>query len=133
MQLGAGEISVTQRHRVFVYGTLMRGERHHDTLAGAEFLGPGRTLPRYELVQIDYYPAMLRGGTSSVIGELYAVDGETLRRLDALEEVPTYYLRESIDLADGTRADTYVMPRDRAEGARPIPSGDFRKRAAEPR
>jgi gamma-glutamylcyclotransferase (GGCT)/AIG2-like uncharacterized protein YtfP len=30
---------MSQRHELFVYGTLMQGEHHHETLAGAEFLG----------------------------------------------------------------------------------------------
>ncbi len=115
-------------HLVFVYGTLMRGEHHHDKLAHATFLGARSTLPAYDLVRIDYYPALLPGGSTSVTGELFRVDDATLARLDELEEVPTYYLRASIELTDGSTALTYLMPRERAVGAKPIPSGDFRRR-----
>jgi gamma-glutamylcyclotransferase (GGCT)/AIG2-like uncharacterized protein YtfP len=120
-------------HRIFVYGTLMKGEHHHDQLAGAEFLGPCETRAEYELVQIDYFPAMLKDGNIRVIGELYAVDDATLERLDQLEEVPHYYVRERVELADGSHADTYLMPRDRIAGASPIPSGYFRMRTAPPK
>jgi gamma-glutamylaminecyclotransferase len=119
---------MARRHLVFVYGTLMQGEHHHDQLAGAEFVGPRSTRAQYELVQVDYFPAMLLGGHTRVLGELYAVDEATLARLDELEEVPHYYVRESIELSDDTRADTYLLPRERAGDARPIPSGSFRDR-----
>jgi gamma-glutamylcyclotransferase (GGCT)/AIG2-like uncharacterized protein YtfP len=120
--------AVTDRHELFVYGTLMRGEHHHDVMLEAEFVREAETLPAYELVLIDYFPAMLEGGQTRVCGELYRVDGETLARLDALEEVPHYYIRARIALADGQSADTYVMPRERARGAVRIPSGSFRAR-----
>lgn len=113
---------------VFVYGTLMHGEHHHDVLAHAEPLGPARTLPAYDLVFIDYYPALLPGGHCAVEGELYRVDAATLKALDALEEVPDYYVRERITLEDGRTADTYLMPRERALGGTPILSGSFRRR-----
>ncbi len=117
---------MAERHLVFAYGTLMQGEHHHDQLDGAEFLGARTTRAQYELVQIDYFPAMLTGGTTSVVGELYAVDEATLARLDELEEVPHYYVRASIELSDDTRAQTYLMPRSRVGDATPIPSGSFR-------
>jgi gamma-glutamylcyclotransferase (GGCT)/AIG2-like uncharacterized protein YtfP len=119
---------VAERCALFVYGTLMRGEHHHDVMQGAEFVAQAETLPSYELVMIDYFPAMLAGGQTRILGELYRVDAETLLRLDALEEVPHYYVRERIALADGTSAETYLMPRERAAGAVPIPSGSFRAR-----
>ncbi len=119
---------MADRHLVFVYGTLMEGEHHHDELRGAEFLGARRTSPHYELVQIDYFPAMLEGGSTSVLGELYRVDDAILARLDTLEEVPHYYLRKAIVLSDRTEAQTYVMPRDRAQGHVALPSGSFRDR-----
>jgi gamma-glutamylaminecyclotransferase len=120
-------------HRVFVYGTLMKGELHHTTMAHARFIGQAETEPRYELVQIDYYPAMLPDGAHAVHGELYEVDDATLRRLDELEEVPHYYERHELTLADGTKAFAYVMPRTRAPGATPIASGYFRMRTAPPK
>jgi gamma-glutamylcyclotransferase (GGCT)/AIG2-like uncharacterized protein YtfP len=124
---------MSQRHELFVYGTLMQGEYHHETLAGAEFLGLVETLPLYDLVQIDYYPALLPGGSAKVRGELYRVDDAMLARLDALEEVPSYYVRERIELADGRSAFTYLMPRARAQAGVPIDSGYFRMRTAPPK
>lgn len=106
----------------------MRGEHHHDVMARAEFVAEAATLPLYELVLIDYFPAMLAGGTTRIQGELYRVDAETLARLDELEEVPHFYVRERIALADGSSAETYLMPRERVTNAKPIPSGSFRAR-----
>ena len=117
---------------MFVYGTLMKGELHHTTMAHARFVRATETGPEYDLVQIDYYPAMLVGGSHRVMGELYEVDDPTLARLDRLEEVPDYYERKTITLADGTEALAYVMPRERAAGSSPIPSGYFRMRTAPP-
>jgi len=120
-------------HLVFVYGTLMKGELHHTSIAHARFVRAAETLPEYELVQIDYYPAMLPGGASRIVGELYEVDDQTLAHLDELEEVPHYYERVAVQLADGTEAQTYVMPRNRASASSPIPSGYFRMRTAPPK
>lgn len=118
---------------MFVYGTLMKGELHHTSIAHARFLRAAATRPEFELIQVDYYPAMLPGGTTRVVGELYEVDDQTLRQLDELEEVPDYYERRSIVLEDGTEALTYVLPRERADGGSPIPSGYFRLRTAPPK
>jgi gamma-glutamylaminecyclotransferase len=113
--------------RLFVYGTLMRGEHHHGTLAGARFVGTASTLPRFALSLVDYYPAMSRGGECVVSGELYEVAPGMLAALDLLEDVPALYLRERIALADGSDAEAYVLPAERLPpGAVPIPGGDFR-------
>jgi gamma-glutamylcyclotransferase (GGCT)/AIG2-like uncharacterized protein YtfP len=124
---------MSQRHEVFVYGTLMQGEHHHESLAGAHFLGLAETLPQFDLVQIDYYPALIPGGNKKVVGELYRVDDATLQHLDQLEEVPGYFVRERIELADGRSAFAYLLPRERAEGSTPIDSGYFRMRTAPPK
>ena len=120
---------MAHQHLVFVYGTLMQDEHHHDQLEGATFLGSRRTKPEYDLVQVDYFPAMLAGGRTSVQGELYSVNQALLARLDELEEVPHYYVREVIELSDGTHADSYLMPRERALDAKPIAGGCFRTRS----
>ena len=118
---------------MFVYGTLMKGELHHTTMAHARFVRAAETAPEYDLVQIDYYPAMIAGGSHRVLGELYEIDDQTLARLDRLEEVPDYYERKTITLGDGTEAIAYVMPRERAVSGSPIPSGYFRMRTAPPK
>ena len=124
---------MTSRHRVFVYGTLMKGEHHHEVLKEASFVGLTETHAHYELVQIDYYPSLLPEGQTRVVGELYEVDDTTLAKLDELEEVPDYYVRERIKLADDSEAFVYLMPRARAAGAEPIASGYFRMRTAPPK
>jgi gamma-glutamylcyclotransferase (GGCT)/AIG2-like uncharacterized protein YtfP len=124
---------MTSRHRVFVYGTLMKGEHHHEVLKNAQFVGLTETQASFELVQIDYYPALLPQGSARVMGEVYEVDDATLAQLDELEEVPDYYVRERITLADDSEAFVYIMPRERAEGAEPIASNFFRMRTAPPK
>jgi gamma-glutamylcyclotransferase (GGCT)/AIG2-like uncharacterized protein YtfP len=119
---------VMERCLVFVYGTLMRGEHHHEVIQAAEFVGEARTLPAYDFVLIDYFPALVPGGQRAIEGELYWVDTVMLAALDVLEEVPDLYLRERIALADGHSAHSYLMPRERTTGAKPITANSFRQR-----
>lgn len=111
------------RHAVFVYGTLKRGERHHHLLASARFVGRGRTAPRFGLVDMGGYPAMVEGGRTAVEGEIWEVDDRTLEKLDALEEHPRFYRRIRLELSDGGVTQTYVLPPTHARGAPDIPSG----------
>jgi gamma-glutamylcyclotransferase (GGCT)/AIG2-like uncharacterized protein YtfP len=113
---------------VFVYGTLMRGERNHALLSTAVCFGEGRTVPAFELADLGTYPALVAGGRVAVTGELWEVDGATLAKLDELEEVPTRYQRKRIPLEDGRVVEAYLMPSDSTEGAKRIPGGDWKKR-----
>lgn len=45
--------------RLFVYGSLKRGGRHHDELDGAVFLGEATTLPGYRLEPLGEYLALV--------------------------------------------------------------------------
>jgi gamma-glutamylcyclotransferase (GGCT)/AIG2-like uncharacterized protein YtfP len=45
--------------RLFVYGSLKRGGRHHEELASARFLGLAETEPGYRLEQLGEYLALL--------------------------------------------------------------------------
>lgn len=100
-------------HRVFVYGTLKRGEPNHhlikDTANGfAKFLGLGRTTVPYPLVIATKYniPFLLKkpGTGNYVLGEIYDVDSNMLKKLDELEEHPKFYERteERVLLAPDT-------------------------------
>jgi gamma-glutamylaminecyclotransferase len=117
-----------RRRLLFVYGTLMRGELNHALLAGASFRGPGRTLPRFELVDLDAYPAMVSGGSAAVAGELYEVDDAVLAAVDELEDHPHLYRRRRVRLAGGGWAEAYLMSREATAGLPRIPSGDWNRR-----
>lgn len=114
--------------RVFVYGTLMRGGHNHGLLAAARFAGEARTAPRYTLVSMGDWPALLEGGGQSVAGELFLVAVATLAALDALEGAPTLYQRRPVTLADGSLAVAYVKPAALALGRPVVASGDWRRR-----
>ncbi|XP_032691447.1 putative gamma-glutamylcyclotransferase CG2811 isoform X2 [Odontomachus brunneus] len=89
-------------HRVFVYGTLKRGEPNHGVIKDvangyAKFLGIGKTTISYPLVIATRYniPFLLKKPNvgNHVQGEIYDVDSTMLKRLDELEEHPTFYER----------------------------------------
>ena len=73
--------------RLFVYGSLKRGGRHHAELRGARFLGEARTVPGYTVEQLGEYPALVATGGSegTVRGELFEVDDALLALLDEFE------------------------------------------------
>ncbi len=114
--------------RLFVYGTLLTGERNHDYLRGCQLLGPALTAAAYQLVSLGPYPALLVGGGERVAGEVYEICRNTLNRLDELEGHPDLYLRSEVLLADGSTAVAYLLPRERAAGARIVPGGRWRDR-----
>jgi hypothetical protein len=55
---------------LFVYGTLRRDAANHRELRDATFIGRARTQPKYELVDMGGYPALLEGGADAVVGEV---------------------------------------------------------------
>jgi gamma-glutamylaminecyclotransferase len=113
---------------LFTYGTLRRGEPNHPLLVRARFLGEAATPPRYALVDLGPFPAMIAGGQTAVVGEVYAVDETTLARLDILEGHPSFYQRQRIQLATGQEVEAYLMAPGRVAGRPRIPSGDWRTR-----
>jgi gamma-glutamylcyclotransferase (GGCT)/AIG2-like uncharacterized protein YtfP len=112
---------------VFVYGTLLSGEPNHDRLRGARLVASVRTEPRYTLLSLGPYPALIEKGTTSVAGEVYEVDDDLLRALDRFEGVPGLYVRVPIHLLGGSVAHGYVLARARRKKHLPIPGGDWRQ------
>lgn len=110
--------------RVFVYGTLRKGEANHRLLVGSKFVGPAATRPEFKLLDVGPYP-LLVAGEKTVVGEVYEVDARTLVRLDVLEGHPSYYRRTPVILADGTEAQAYVFARTEGVVAPEITSGDW--------
>ncbi|XP_072304769.1 gamma-glutamylaminecyclotransferase-like [Eucyclogobius newberryi] len=88
--------------RVFVYGTLKKGQpnSHHmfeDSNGKAMFLGSAKTMDKFPLVIAGPHniPYLLNipGQGHRIHGEIYQVDEQMLKFLDALESVPTHYQR----------------------------------------
>lgn len=114
---------------LFVYGTLRRGEPNQRQMGHARFVRAASTGPRYELVDLGGYPALLEDGDTPISGELYEVDDALLASLDRFEDVPELYERKPVVLEDGevlcVEVLAYVMPRERARGAPRIANGDW--------
>jgi gamma-glutamylaminecyclotransferase len=119
---------IEQKSRLFVYGTLQRGERSHQLLRRARFVRETATAPGFRLVSLGEYPGMVKADAGAVAGELYEVDEETLRELDGFEGHPEAYWRTEIQLVDRVRAQAYLLPPERARGRPGIASGDWRRR-----
>jgi gamma-glutamylcyclotransferase (GGCT)/AIG2-like uncharacterized protein YtfP len=113
-----------------VYGTLLEGHPGHGLLEGAKFEGAASTEAGYELVDLGAYAAIVPGGSTSVSGEVYLTDRETLARIDRERQVPLLFERARVRLADGSDAEAYVMSPDKVRGRRRLRHGDWRRRFA---
>jgi gamma-glutamylaminecyclotransferase len=114
--------------RLFVYGSLLRGERDHGLLEQAEFVGAARTAPSYTLVDLGPYPALVENGRVSVAGELYLIDRKQRFSIDVKKECPVLFQRIEVRLDDGTSAETYAMRDEQVRGKRRLSHGDWRRR-----
>lgn len=90
---------------VFVYGTLMRGERAHSFLADAEYVGEFY-LRDYAIYSLGLYPGIRQKKGSVVYGEVYAVDERMLREMDRYEGEGSLYNRTPVTVErDNERID----------------------------
>lgn len=111
---------------IFTYGTLLCGEPNHRLLHRARLVCVAITAPRYLLVDLGAFPAMLDNGRTAVRGEVYVCDAATLAALDRLESHPSFYERRDVVLARGPRGAQAYFLNDARPGAQPIRSGDWR-------
>ncbi len=110
---------------LFIYGSLLSGEANHDNLDGARALGAASTAARYSLIDLGPYPALLKSGETSIVGELYEVTAEHVARLDEFEGAPGLYQRLPIVLADGRRAQAFFFAEEPLNSVL-VPSGNWR-------
>jgi gamma-glutamylcyclotransferase (GGCT)/AIG2-like uncharacterized protein YtfP/lysophospholipase L1-like esterase len=95
--------------KLFVYGTLKRGECRSHVLREQTFLGDVRTAPGYRLYDTGSYPALVEDREGQAIeGELWEVDDPCLKIIDAIEGVPHLYRRQPLSL-DAARRDDDVQ------------------------
>lgn len=112
-------------HRVFVYGTLMRGQLNHHWMRGAERLGGARSPRGFSLWSLGQYPVACPEGVGCIRGEVYRLDPAHLYRLDVLEEHPQFYQRRQVATRYGM-AWIYFQPKPPG-GAHRLPGGDWRR------
>ena len=107
-------VSVKQKHSIliFVYGSLMSGQKNHQLLSGARFLGAAISQPHYTLFHAGPWPAAVDGGTSAIHGELYRISTPLCISLDNFEGHPTLFRRRGITLEDGNQADAWLLAID---------------------
>lgn len=94
---------------LFVYGSLKKGFYNHRLLKESTFIGSG-IISGYDLYDLGYYQGIKRG-SGEVLGEIYEIDQETLKRVDVLESEGYLYRRVPVEAkieGDTVKAVTYV-------------------------
>ncbi|WP_017981095.1 gamma-glutamylcyclotransferase family protein [Methanocaldococcus villosus] len=83
---------------IFVYGTLRRGFWNNKLLKNSKFIGKGRTKEKYAMYA-DIIPYVVEDEkVSHIVGEVYEVDEEILKKIDALEDHPHCYRRKKVPI-----------------------------------
>jgi gamma-glutamylcyclotransferase (GGCT)/AIG2-like uncharacterized protein YtfP len=89
------------KHLVFIYGSLRRGSAGAMSIRfpGSKFIAEAQVSG--SLYDLGAYPGLLLNeSNSNVIGEVYEVDDETLKRLDDFE-VSSNYWRKQVEISLG--------------------------------
>lgn len=117
---------------VFVYGTLRKGGSNHSRMGASAFLGAGRISGK--MYRIDWYPALVCGGDTSVKGELYLVGEGDLAALDAFEGITPeaeeqreyHRVKAQVTLESGETHDAWVWEwAGGVGGAQPLDGDDW--------
>jgi gamma-glutamylaminecyclotransferase len=107
-------------NKVFVYGTLKRGQRNYRFLQAAEFVGTFSTDAIFSMYAFDDYPAVCEQGRHAIQGEIYHVSNPQFRVLDELERYPDFYQRIVIPTHYGD-AWMYIVKAELCEGKEMVP------------
>jgi gamma-glutamylcyclotransferase (GGCT)/AIG2-like uncharacterized protein YtfP len=93
-------------------------------LGNATFIAATWTDPFFTLVDMGGFPALVEGGTTAVLGEIYDIAPENLIELDRYEDTPKLYQRVARTIA-GHEVQVYLMPARCAEGRPQLLNGDW--------
>lgn len=98
-------------NRVFVYGTLKRGNRVRgmDKMGNAKFINEAVTVDaEYSLYDLGAFPAVSRRGENRIQGEVWEVDDALMAILDVIEGYPDFYNRCEVVTTEGTAWMYYI-------------------------
>jgi gamma-glutamylcyclotransferase (GGCT)/AIG2-like uncharacterized protein YtfP len=122
---------VTLKTKVAVYGSLRRDFHNHRIIEHSKFLGMTRTDPEYTMLSLGSFPAVIEGGDTSILVEIYEVDPETFASLDILEgyspeKKSAFYSRKLVEFPEFGACWMYYIDGG-AEGFSNtrVPSGDW--------
>lgn len=113
--------------RLFVYGALLTGEPGHAVLDGIA-ASAIKTATGYSLVEAGPLAALVEEGEGVVAGEVYELERDAFMRVTRQEAHAGLFELSPVRLEDGTTAQTFLLPVDRARGKRRIKGGDWRAR-----
>ena len=119
-----------KEYYVFVYGTLLTGERNERWAAGAKHTPATAYGTLYDTH--CGYPALVQEGSTLIKGEILLTDEAGLKQMDRLEGYPNFYRRETIEATltltgEKIAALAYIMNR-LPQDASVISNGDWRHR-----
>jgi len=98
--------------KIFVYGTLRKGEGLNHYLKAFKFLGVGK-LKGYKMYSNGYYP-MIVTGTEEIVGEVYEIE-DGAQEMVMLDRIECAYTRTKVKIKlNGklTAVETYVYNGD---------------------
>ena len=109
-------MAAPQTHRVFVYGTLRRGQRNHGLLAASKFVGKAATLRPFWMITTGPFPVLLDQVPDdfsvpalAVFGEIYHVDDAAMVELDRLEREGIAYDRKVTEVCEaGHKVEAWI-------------------------
>ena len=104
---------------VFVYGTLMSGQRAHHFLEDGTLLGT-YLLHGYAMYNLGRYPGIVKKDGHHVIGEVYEIPIALLAHMDEYEEEGSLYHRRTVTVTkDGVQLEVqaYIYAREVDPGA----------------
>ena len=87
----------------------MQGQSAAWRLAEARRIGPARTVDGFALFDLGEFPGMQRAANGRVYGVVHEIPSDLLPALDAYEDYPTLFSRETIRLDDGSEALAYLF------------------------
>lgn len=86
--------------KVFVYGTLMKGNSDHEKfLSDAKFLGDFKA-EGFQIYDFGNYPLIIHNEIEKIKGEIYIIDSNILSKLDKLEGIGNLYIRKLISVVN---------------------------------
>lgn len=91
---------------VFVYGSLRKGFGNHELLSNSDFLGRTK-VKDMDMYNLGAFP-MCFEGDGIITVEAYDVSESTLKTLDRLEGIPTFYDRKWVTATNRQEGWIYV-------------------------